>query len=124
MNLKLEAKNATEQRVLDYLGKNASETLVERINSGRKTIAGALEYAKEQARSMANGASCICVDDQTVFGWIIHFFEEDDVKQTVKNVQKKIISHGNEEQKKAKNQNKQPRLSDDCQMTLFESLFQ
>lgn len=81
IQLTLKADNATETRVLEYLQANASDVLAEKINAGTKTLAGCIDYAKEQARKIANGASSICVDDATVFGWIIHFFEEDDIKE-------------------------------------------
>lgn len=80
----LTANNQTEQRVLDYLQANASDVLAERINAGKKTIAGALNYAKDEARKLAEGESCLCVDDATVFGWIIHFFEEDHLEEKAK----------------------------------------
>jgi hypothetical protein len=80
----LTAKNPTEQRVLDYLQANASEVLTERINAGKKTIAGALAYAYGEAKTLAAGESCVCVDDATVFGWIVHFFEEDHIEEKAK----------------------------------------
>ena len=80
MFLKLTANGPTEQRILDYLISNASTMLVEKINAGTKTLAGALNYAKTQARELADG-NCVCVDDDTVFGWVIHFFEEDSVAE-------------------------------------------
>ena len=76
MDIKLTAKNTTEQRVLDYLTANASEVLAEKINSGKKTLSGALDYAKDEAQKLKGGASCVCVDDATVFGWVVHYFEE------------------------------------------------
>lgn len=79
--LKLTAGNQTEQRILDYLSDNASEALREKINAGKKTLAGAVRYATAEARKMADGGQCVCVDDATVFGWIVHFFEEDEVKE-------------------------------------------
>lgn len=82
--LKLTAKNPTEKRVLDYLVENVSETLAAKINSGAKTLAGALDYCKGEARRMAAGEGSICVDDATVFGWVIHFFEEDHIEQEKK----------------------------------------
>ena len=84
--IRLEAKNATEKRVLDYMLENASEALVEKINAGKKTLAGALDHAKEEARAMAvDGVAC--VDDATVYGWIIHFFEEDSITETARKAQ-------------------------------------
>lgn len=82
--LKLTADGPTEQRILDYLKKNASAVLIEKINAGKKTLAGAVDYATGQAKKLAKGAGSICVDDATVFGWIIHFFEEDSIKQGAK----------------------------------------
>jgi hypothetical protein len=84
--IRLEAKNPTEKRVLAYLEANASEVLAERINAGKKTLAGALGYAKDEARAMAvDGVAC--VDDATVYGWIIHFFEEDSITETARKAQ-------------------------------------
>jgi len=79
--LKLTAKGPTEQRLLDYLKENASAELIWKINTGKKTLAGALEYVTGEAKKQAEGASSICMDDDTVFGWMIHFFEEDEIKQ-------------------------------------------
>jgi hypothetical protein len=90
--INLTAKNTTEQRVLDYLQANASEVLSERINAGKKTIAGALTYAKDEARKMAEGESCVVVDDATVFGWIIHYFEEDHIEEEVKTTRAPIVA--------------------------------
>ena len=92
MKIKLTATNSTEQQVLDYLQNNASEVLAEKINVGKKTLAGSLSYAKGEAQKMAQGASCICVDDATVFGWIIHFFEEDEITEKAKSPAVKLPS--------------------------------
>jgi hypothetical protein len=82
--ISLEAKNQTEQRILDYLVENASEVLAEKINAGKKTLSGAVNYATSEARNLAKGASALCVDDVTVFGWIVHYFEEDEIKESAK----------------------------------------
>lgn len=81
MKINLTANNANEQRVLDYLEANASDVLAEKINAGKKTLKGFFEYASGEARKTAvNG--CACIDDQTVFGWAVHYFEEEDIKET------------------------------------------
>lgn len=82
--VKLAAGNSTEDRVLAYLEENASEVLAEKINAGKKTLAGAVRYATAEARKLADGGGCVCVDDDTVFGWIIHFFEEDEIAEPKK----------------------------------------
>jgi hypothetical protein len=80
----LTAKNQTEQRLLDYLQTNASAVLIEKINAGKKTLNGALEYCKGEARKIAQGESSVCVDDATVFGWVVHYFEEDHITEAAK----------------------------------------
>lgn len=82
--LTLKANTPTEERILAYLKDNASEVLAEKINAGKKTLAGAMDWARNEARALANGEQCICVDDATVFGWIIHFFEEDTIPEPEK----------------------------------------
>ncbi len=82
--LRLIASNPTEQRVLEHLEGNASAALTEKIAGGKKTLAGALNYARGEARELAGDASSLCVDDDTVFGWIIHYFEEDSIREAAK----------------------------------------
>lgn len=82
MELKLTTKNETEKRVLEYLQANASEALAAKINAGTKTLAMAMSYAKEEARKIAKGESCLYVDPETVYGWIIHYFEEEGIAQS------------------------------------------
>ena len=79
IEIKLEAKNATERQILDFLTENASEALAEKINGGTKTLAGAWKYVEGQARKHLGGKSG-GVDDATVFGWAVHFFEEGSVQ--------------------------------------------
>lgn len=98
MELNLIAKNKSEELVKAYLEENASEILAEKINNGVlivkdgntvlnvKTLAGFMEYAKGEARKLAaKGASYACVEDSTVFGWAIHYFEEDKITEKLYN---------------------------------------
>lgn len=76
--LNLKANGSNEKIVLDYLANNASESLAERINDGKKTLTQCWNYIMSEARKQAvNG--CACIEDSTVFGWAIHFFEEDSI---------------------------------------------
>lgn len=75
--LKLGSKNTAEARILEYLTANASDALAAKINAGTKTLGDAMKYCEAQARKQAAGASSAYVDDATVFGWAVHFFEED-----------------------------------------------
>ena len=89
----IEAKSAAEQRIKEYLEQNASEVLIAKINRGvptikdgnvlisRKTFEGFMQYATEEARKVAEqGARCACIEDDVVFGWAIHYFEEDSIE--------------------------------------------
>lgn len=93
MKLNLQANDVAEQRVKAYLEENASEDLAKKINEGvpvnkdgktliqKKTLAGFIQYATEEARKTAEkGARSACVDDNTVFGWAVHYFEEDAIE--------------------------------------------
>ena len=96
--LNLSANTPTEQKILDYLRKNASETLIDKINNGtpfekdgkplvnKKTLSGFMKYAAEEARKTSEkGATCACIDDSVVYGWAIHYFEEDSIEGTLFN---------------------------------------
>lgn len=96
MELNLTAQNKQEELVLKYLQDNASETLADKINNGtpfekdgkpllnKKTLAGFMKYACDEARNLAEkGANSTFIDDQTVYGWAIHFFEEDSIEGTL-----------------------------------------
>lgn len=96
MELNLTAKNKQEELVLKYLRDNASETLADKINNGtlfekdghpllnKKTLAGFMKYACDEARKLAEkGANSACIDDATVYGWAIHYFEEESIEGTL-----------------------------------------
>ena len=96
MTLNLEAKNKQEELVLAYLQENASQALADKINNGtpfekdgkplrnKKTISGFMNYACEEAKKLAEkGANSACIDSDTVFGWAMHFFEEDTIEGTL-----------------------------------------
>lgn len=91
--LNLTAKGTEQKRILAYLHENASDILIEKINNGttiekdgktlinKKTLDGFMEFACEEARKQAEkGARSACIDDATVFGWAIHYFEEESIE--------------------------------------------
>lgn len=98
MTLNLEAKTPAEQKVKAYLEQNASEVLAHKINEGvkivkdgktllnKKTLAGFLKFACNEAKEQAEkGAQSACIDDDTVYGWAVHYFEEDSIEGTLCN---------------------------------------
>ena len=85
--------------VLNYLQQNATDVLADKINNGvqmvkdgvtlinKKTLDGFFRYATEEARKLvAKDARCACVLDRVVFGWAIHYFEEDEIEGTFYNL--------------------------------------
>ena len=98
MKLNLEAKTKEQELVKAYLEENASETLAEKINNGvriekdgttllnRKSLDGFFKYASDEARKLASkGANFACVEDTVVYGWAVHYFEEDSIEGTLFN---------------------------------------
>lgn len=79
MTLNLTAKGDNEKIILQYLENNVSDVLAEKINSGTKTLADCWKFITECARKQAKDG-CACIRDDVVFGWAIHFFEEDSIK--------------------------------------------
>lgn len=98
MKLNLVAKGEEQKLILAYLEENASEVLAEKINNGvmiekdgkrllsKKTLDGFMRFAADEARKLADkGARSACVRSDTVFGWAIHYFEEDSIVGTLYN---------------------------------------
>ena len=96
--LNFTAQTKEEQLIKAYLEANASETLAEKINNGvriqkdgktllnKKTLAGFMKFACDEARKQAEkGANSACIDDQTVYGWAVHYFEENSIEGTLYN---------------------------------------
>ena len=96
MRLNLKANTPAEQRILEYLQNNANETLAEKINNGtpfkkdgeplinKKTLAGFMKYACEEARkAVESGSSSACIENLVVYGWAVHYFEEESIEGTL-----------------------------------------
>ena len=98
MTLNLTATTTEEKVLKEYLEQNASEVLADKINNGvpvekdgkklisKKTLAGFMKYATDEARKQAaKGATSACLHSDVVFGWAIHYFEEDSILGTLYN---------------------------------------
>ena len=96
IKLNLTPQNKQEELILNYLQNNASKTLADKINNGtpfekdgkpllnKKTLSGFMKYACDEARNLAEkGANSACIDDATVYGWAIHYFEEESIEGTL-----------------------------------------
>ena len=92
IQLNLSHKGTEQTKVYNYLCEHATEALAEKIEHGvrvqkdgqtlisAKTLDGFMKYAGEQARKQAaKGASYAMIDDDVVYGWAMHYFEEDSI---------------------------------------------
>lgn len=98
VTLNLETKSEAQKRLKAYLEQNASEILADKINNGvyiekdgkrllnKKNLNGFIKYATEEAKKQAaKGETGACVEDIVVFGWLIHYYEENDIIGTLYN---------------------------------------
>ena len=98
MKLNLEIKTKEQELIKQYLEENTSETLANKINNGvklvkdnkslinKKDLNTFMKYASEEARKLAEkGANCACIEDKIVYGWAIHYFEEDSLEGNLYN---------------------------------------
>ena len=98
ITLNLTTKGTEQELIKKYLEENASEMLVDKINNGiriekdgkalinKKTLDGFMKYAFDESRKQAEkGASSACVRSDVVFGWAIHYFEEESIVGTLFN---------------------------------------
>ena len=98
IKLNLTPQNKQEELILTYLQNNVSETLADKINNGtpfekdghpllnKKTLDGFMKYACDEARKLAEkDANSACIEDSVVYGWAVHFFEEESIVGTLYN---------------------------------------
>ena len=98
MELTLKANDSSQEKIKKYLEENASEVLAEKINNGvviekdgkklvnKKNLDGFMRFACDEARKQAaKGANSACVDDAVVYGWAIHYFEEESIEGVLYN---------------------------------------
>ena len=131
--LNLEAKNKEQQRIKAYLEENASNILAEKINNGvriekdgkillgRKTLDGFMSFATEEARKQAEkGARYAMVEDAVVFGWAVHYFEEDSIEGTLYNEDGSEYKTQPKPAAKAPTAKAQPKPQPKPQMSMFD----
>ena len=90
--INLTANGKDQELILAYLTENASEVLADKINNGvphekdgkqlvnKKDLNGFMKFACDEARKQAaKGSNSACVEDSVVYGWAMHYFEEDSI---------------------------------------------
>ena len=96
--LNLQAKDETQKIIKEYLVEHVSVPLAEKINNGvliqkdgksllnKKSMDGCIEFSVQEAQKLVEkGTRAACIQDCVVFGWAIHYFEEDTIEGTLYN---------------------------------------
>lgn len=120
-----------EQAIKIYLDNRAKtdSLFAETYKKANKSIKECCKYIYSQAKKLAKGGNAVGVDDATVYGWAVHYYDEDNIK--VDKVQERVEvaapaavqAPANEEkpaqQKPARKKTKQE-LFDERQLSLFD----
>ena len=140
MKLNLQTQGKEQEILLEYLEQNSSAALAEKINNGipankngtqlvmKKDLTGFMKYATEEARKAApTGATSACVEDKTVFGWLMHYFEEDSIEGRYFNPDGTPYTPPKKEKKKpatttVPKANSAPKPKQEAELTLFDML--
>ena len=75
-----EIKSAKE-RIKDYLDERASkdELFAKSYAKTNKNIDECYDYIVGEARKQCKDSDSICIPDDVVFGWAVHYYDEDDI---------------------------------------------
>ena len=139
MKLNLQTQGKEQEILLAYLEQNASAALAEKINNGipankhgtqlvmKKDLTSFMKYATEEARKAApTGATSACVEDKTVFSWLMHYFEEDSIEGRYFHLDGTPYTPPKKETKKSApakpKENSKPQTKQEAELTLFDML--
>ena len=139
MKLNLQTQSKEQEILLAYLEQNASAALADKINNGipankngtqlvmKKDLTGFMKYATEEARKAApKGATSACVEDKTVFSWLMHYFEEDSIEGRYFHPDGTPYTPPKKETKKSTpakpKENPKPQPKQEAELTLFDML--
>lgn len=98
IKLDLKAEAPELEALKTYLEENVSELLADKINNGvriekdgktlinKKTLETFMDYAHDEAKKLAaKGTRYACIKSDIVFGWAVHYFEEDSIEGALYN---------------------------------------
>ena len=71
-----------ENIIQSYIENRAKEDslFAETCKKANKSIKGGCKYIYSQAKNMAKGGKVVGIDDDTVFGWAVHYYDEDSIE--------------------------------------------
>lgn len=128
MELKYTVMSSFETTIKKYLDNRAKEDslFAETYKKANKSIKECCKYIYSQARKMAKGSNSVGIDDATVFGWAVHYYDEDNIEVEGVKEQVEVVtpvttpapSEKSIQQKPARKKTKQE-LFDERQLSLF-----
>ena len=76
-----EFKSAKE-RIKDYLDERAGkdELFAKSYAKSNKNIDECYDYIVSEARKQCKDSDSICISDDVVYGWAVHYYDEDNIK--------------------------------------------
>ena len=76
-----EIKSAKE-RIKDYLDERASkdELFAKSYAKTNKNIDECYDYIVGEARKQCKNSDSVCISDDVVYGWAVHYYDEDNIK--------------------------------------------
>lgn len=76
-----EIKSAKE-RIKDYLDERArqDELFAKSYAKTNKNIDECYDYIVGEARKQCKDSDSVCISDDVVYGWAVHYYDEDDIK--------------------------------------------
>ena len=79
-----------ETTIQKYLENRAKEDslFAETYKKANKSIKECCKYIYSKARKLAAGGNAVGIDDATVYGWAVHYYDEDEIK--VDKVQERV----------------------------------
>lgn len=68
--------------VRQYLEKRAAEDpqFAEKYKNPKKSLNECCRYIYGEARKRAGGSNCVYIAQEEVYGWAVHYYDEDDIK--------------------------------------------
>lgn len=71
-----------ETTIQKYLENRAKEDslFAETYKKANKSIKECCKYIYSRARKLAAGGKAVGIDDATVYGWAVHYYDEDDIE--------------------------------------------
>ena len=101
---------SAKDRIKDYLDERASkdELFAKSYAKTNKNIDECYDYIVGEARKQCKNSDSICISDDVVYGWAVHYYDEDNIKvgrntESKESIESKEISKAS---KMASNANK------------------